>query len=318
MKKITYILIVILAFFLGVIGTLCLYNTKEKHITNEVNYSDTGSLKGPIDKIYDAVLLVENYQKDKLVATGTGFVYKKEDDHAFVITNHHVIDKADTIKLLLSSGELVEANIVGSDIYSDVAVLSIDSNYVKQIAIIGNSTNMSLGDNVFTVGSPLGIDYQGTVTKGILSGKDRMITVRISVGEILMDVLQTDAAINEGNSGGPLCNVDGEVIGINSLKIAGDDTEGMGFAIPIEQAMSIATKIEENGIINRPSIGVSLTDVGSYLLREQNINIPNISEGAVVISVSNNSPASNAGLKKGDVITYIGNNKVKTAPHFRN
>ena len=132
-----------------------------------------------------------------------------------------------------------------------------------------------------------------------------------------MDVIQTDAAINEGNSGGPLCNIKGEVIGINSLKISGEDAEGMGFAIPIENALEVANKLEIEGHIDRPSIGVSLTDTINAVLTDIGLNVPDINYGALITSIKSDSTAYEAGLRKGDVITKINNQEVKSAAHFR-
>ena len=315
MKKTFNIIIAVLCVFIGIISTICIYSIKNKNISI-FSYNDTSSLKESIKKVYDSVVLVENYKDDKLVATGTGFIYKKDDTNSYIITNNHVIESSDSIKIMLPNSEVLETTLVGKDVFSDIAVLKANNTNLKA-ANIGNSKELELGDTVFTVGSPLGIEFQGTITKGIISGLDRTIEVELSIGESLMDVIQTDAAINEGNSGGPLCNIKGEVIGINSLKIAGDGAEGMGFAIPIENALEVANKLEIEGHIDRPSIGVSLTDINNTILTDIGINVPNINYGAVITNVKYNSDAANAGLKKGDVITKINNTEVKSAPHFR-
>lgn len=315
MKKIFNIIIPIICIFIGIIGTICFYNIKSKNI-NIFTYNDTSSLKESIKKVYDSVVLVENYKSDKLVATGTGFIYKKDDTNSYILTNNHVISSSDNIKIMLPNSEVLDTTLVGKDVFSDIAVLKVNNTNLK-VSDIGKSSELELGDTVFTVGSPLGIDFQGTITKGIISGLNRLIEVHLSIGESLMDVIQTDAAINEGNSGGPLCNIKGEVIGINSLKISGDGAEGMGFAIPIENALEVANKLEIEGHIDRPSIGVSLTDIDNTILTEIGINVPDINYGAVITNVKSNSDAATAGLKKGDVITKINNTVVKTAPHFR-
>lgn|SRR5574344_1155008 len=318
MKKIfIYVLIIILSLFIGIYGTIIFYNNNTKEVENNVNITETNSLTESINKIYDAVVLVENYKNGSLIASGTGFIYKKEDK-GYVITNRHVIADNSYVKVVLSTGEEIEATVLGSDIYADIAVLSIDKDYVKQVAIIGNSMDLKLGDTLFTVGSPLGKDYMGTITKGILSGKDRTITVELSNGSFVMDVLQTDAAINEGNSGGPLCNINGEVIGINSLKIVADSAEGMGFAIPIELVMSTVSKLELGETIKRPTIGVSLSNISNYALYKYNITIPStIDEGALIVNVKSNSAAARAGLESGDVITNIDNIEIKNTAYFR-
>ena len=315
MKKLVNIIIPILCLFIGIIGTICIYNIKNKNI-NIFTYNDTSSLKESIKKVYDSVVLVENYREDRLIATGTGFIYKKDDTSSYIITNNHVITSSDDIKIMLPNSEVIDTVLVGKDVFSDIAVLKINKTDIK-VANIGNSNELELGDTVFTVGSPLGINFQGTVTKGIISGLDRTIEVELSIGDSLMDVIQTDAAINEGNSGGPLCNIKGEVIGINSLKITGEDAEGMGFAIPIENALEVANKIEIEGHIDRPSIGVSLTDTINAQLTDIGINVPNINYGALITNIKSNSTAYEAGLRKGDVITKVNNQDVKSAAHFR-
>lgn len=250
-QKIIYISTVILSFFLGVIGTYLVI--KNNPITvqdvvktiNEVKITESDTIQPAIEKIYDAVVLVESYKGNALIGTGTGFVYKKDDKNGYIITNHHVIENASSVKVISTNGKTSEVKILGSDIYADIAVLSIDAKDVLKVAEIGESTKLKLGDTLFTVGSPLGSEYMGTVTKGILSGKDRTVSVNLANGKFMMEVLQTDAAINPGNSGGPLVNINGEVIGVNSLKLVEDEIEGMGFAIPIEIAMSAAETLEK-------------------------------------------------------------------------
>jgi serine protease Do len=182
---------------------------------------------------------------------------------------------------------------------------------------MGSSVNTKVGDTVFTIGSPMSETYAGTVTRGILSGKDRMVDVDSSN---IMNVMQTDAAINPGNSGGPLCNVNGEVIGINSLKIVQSEVEGIGFAIPIEDALEYAKMIVTGEGIKRPYLGIHMTDVsGSYYeLRRNGISIDSsITSGVVVVSVDKNSPCDKAGLEAGDVIIKIGNYDVTKSSELK-
>ena len=167
----------------------------------------------------------------------------------------------------------------------------------------------------------MGKDYRGTVTRGILSGKDRMVSVSISgsSADWIMNVMQTDAAINPGNSGGPLCNANGEVIGINSMKIVQTTIEGIGFAIPIEDAVNYANSLREDGKINRPYIGVSMLNASSTMqLAYAGIRLDkDITEGVVIVSVEKNSAASKAGIEKGDVIIKVGDTKVSDIAEFR-
>lgn len=304
-------------YFIGIVVACIVSSLLTIHFmpSNEIKYVDTTSIKDVVSKMYDSVFLIENYNDGKLVSTGTGFAYKNIDGKTIIITNNHVVASSPNIKVRATDDTVYDATLIGGDLYSDVALISIDKEYVA--IPLGKVADMSIGDVVFTVGSPLGNQYVGTVTKGILSGKDRLVNVSLKDGEIMMNVLQTDAAINEGNSGGPLCNLDGEVIGINTLKLAGDSTEGMGFAIPIDEAIRVAEIILKDGKIVRPSLGVSLTDTDSYVLYGYGL-VPNKeSDGAVILKTSSEGIAFKAGLQKGDVIIALNDEKVKSAAHFR-
>ena len=183
--------------------------------------TDTG-IADSVEKVYDAVGSIENYKKGVLLSTGSGFIFKVDDKYGYILTNHHVIEDASELHFVLSNGDKVKVEVVWSDEYADIAVLSIDKDKVIKIAEIGSNDITRVGDTVFTVGAPLDSAlYYQTVTRGVLSGKDRIVEVSSSsYNNIIMEVIQTDAAINSGNSGGPLCNSNGEVIGINSLKLA--------------------------------------------------------------------------------------------------
>lgn len=320
-KNIAYILSVVLAFFIGIIGTISVFKYFSKDsikTVKEVSVVEENSLKDSIDKIYDAVLLIETYKGTKQVGSGTGFVYKKDNKYAYILTNHHVIENADKIVITTSDGIQEEATFKGSDEYSDVAVLTVGKEKVKKVANIGNSSDSEVGDTLFTVGSPLGSKYMGTVTKGILSGKDRQITVKVSNGSFMLDVIQTDAAINPGNSGGPLVNINGDVIGITSLKLVEDEVEGMGFALPIEDAISYAKDLEEGKKIERPSLGIQFAEIeNSFLLRAYGIDLQNAEFGIVILKIDSGSSAADAGLKIGDIITHIDGEKVTDSATFR-
>ena len=324
MKKVLLYFILII-IFMGV-GAYGMYYYMENYykgnetttIKKDVIVNDNGISDG-IENIYDAVVVVKNYQKSKLAGIGSGFIY---DENGYIMTNHHVVDKASEIKIMLMSGETISAKIVGSDEYADIGIIKIDKSYVKSVAKIGSSEKAKVGDTVFTIGSPMSADYAGTVTRGILSGKDRMVEVSVnsSTNDWVMNVMQTDAAINPGNSGGPLCNVSGEVIGINSMKIVQSEIEGIGFAIPIEEAMSYAKQIVNGIKVKRPLLGISMGDIGTstYLLRREGITIDSsITSGVVVFSVSENGPAYKGGLLKGDVITKIGSYSVSNSARLK-
>lgn len=320
------ILTIILSLICGFTGAFFVIKTNNTDSTNitkkSITVEESNSIADAVEKVYDAVVVVETYQKQQLYSTGTGFIYKTENDKAYIMTNNHVIDGGESIKVLFNDGEEKEASIIGTDTYSDIAVLSIEKNDKIKVATIGKTSDIKVGDTVFTVGSPEGANYAGTVTKGILSGKDRLVEVALTnkqTSDYYMSVLQTDAAINPGNSGGPICNINGEVIGITNMKLVDDSVEGMGFAIPIEDAIKVSDLLEKNDKIERPYIGISMLDLNnSYYLWQAGIMIPNnVKEGVVVYGVEDNSPASASGLKKGDIIISISNKKVSSVADFR-
>jgi serine protease Do len=224
--------------------------------------SDEKTLIKGIEKVYDSVVVIEKIVGGNVKGTGSGFIY---DSNGYILTNHHVINGADEIRIILSSGDTVKGTKVGSDEFADIGVLKIDKSYVKSVATLGSSEKMKLGQTVFTIGSPIDSSYAGTVTKGILSGKDRMVAVSVSSNskDWIMNVMQTDAAINPGNSGGPLLNVNGEVIGVNSMKLVQSQIEGIGFAIPIEDAIKYADTFVKGEKIKRAYLGISMGDVTS-------------------------------------------------------
>ena len=308
-------------------GTMVLYHYYPPLVTtemiektvSEVNITESDTIQTGISKVYDAVVVVESYSGNKLSSSGTGFVYKKENDKAYIITNHHVVSGAKTVKIVNMNEESVDAKVLGSDEYEDIAVLEIDADAAMAVAEIGDSDKINLGDTVFTVGTPVGSEYMGTVTKGILSGKDRNVTVSLNNGSYIMNVLQTDAAINPGNSGGPLCNINGEVIGVNSLKLVEDTIEGMGFALPIELVMTSVERLEKGEEIVRPVIGVETVEVdNTYTLYRYQIFIDEeIDKGVVVVNVTKNSPAEKAGLKRGDVILEIAGTQIEDGAHLK-
>lgn len=267
----------------------------------------------------------DTYEEGDLdeAGTGSGAVYRTDGDQAFVFTNNHVVAGSDAIEVMFSDGEIVEAEIVGADEYTDLAVLSIDAEHVESVAEFGDSKELTLGEPAIAVGSPLGGDFALSVTSGVVSGVNRTVPVdndRDGTIDWEMTAIQTDAAINPGNSGGPLVNVNGQVIGINSMKISSNVVEGMGFAIPSNDAVSIINELETNGEINRPVLGVSLLD--SNLLNDQQIaeitgsNEP-IDQGAIVVEVASDSAAAEADIQAGDVFTSFNGEPVKNSMELK-
>ena len=289
---------------------------------NDTQVYEKNSLAAAVDKIYNAVAMVSAYQEDTLTSTGSAFVYKTDNKYGYLLTNYHVVDGADKVVLTMSDDTETEATVLGGDEYLDLAILRVDKSNVSMVANIGTSEDMKLGDTVFTVGTPMGEEYRGTVTSGILSGKDRMVSVSVSnssSSDWIMRVLQFDASINPGNSGGPLLNANGEVIGICSLKLVDDEIEGMGFAIPIEYAMNHIESLENGEEIDWPVLGVSMINANdTTALYRNGINVDrNITEGVVVVQAEKGSGAYDAGLTTGDVITKIDGKDVEDSAYLR-
>lgn len=303
----------------GLFGTTVI-NKSEKEVTvNENGIADA------VDKLYDAVVVVGSYKSGVLSSSGTGFVFKTDGDTAYILTNNHVVSGATSVKVKFTNNKVYDVKVVGTDEYSDIAVLSIAKGNIISVASIGSSEKSRLGDTVFTIGAPIDSEYSWTVTRGILSGKDRLVEVSsdnsntASSSSWVMKVIQTDAAINSGNSGGPLANSNGEVIGITNMKLVSSGVEGMGFAIPIEDAVNYANIIISGKTIERPLLGVGTIDVSNTTAMYQygfSIN-KTVTEGAVVGYIQKGSPAEAAGLEKGDVITKFGDYDIKNSSFLK-
>ncbi len=305
---------------------------------NEVNQAtptshkteDGGNLQNMSEAAKEVVVGVINYKKNadpftsqaqsEEAGSGSGVIYKKSGNKAFIVTNNHVIDGANKVEVKLNNGKKILAKVVGTDPLLDLAVLEIDGTDVKRVATLGDSEKIRTGETVIAIGNPLGLE--GTVTKGIISSKEREIPVS-TLGNQQADwqaqVIQTDAAINPGNSGGALFNEQGEVIGINSSKIAQQAVEGIGFAIPINIAKRTLESLEKDGTVKRPVLGVQLLDVEKITdsARSQ-LKLPNeIKGGAVLGNISNQSPAEKGGLQQYDVIIALDEQRIENVTQFR-
>ena len=314
----------IVIFLFGVALTIFVISLVDG-FSNDVNTSVTVNDNGigtGINKVYDATVYIENYKGDKVNVSGTGFIYKKDSGKAYILTNYHVVGDNTSLEVTLSDDKKVDAKYVGGDQYLDIAVISISSSSVKQVAKLGSSSRAILGDTVFTVGSPVGDEYRGTVTRGILSGKDRLVAVSVSGGteDYVMRLLQTDAAMNPGNSGGPLCNANGEVIGMNSLKLVKNEVEGMGFAISIEDILAHIDTFEKGDAIKRPYLGISMVnlnnkDAVSYYGLSKKIDTK-LEKGVVVESVQKGTSADGK-LEIGDIVVKVDRKDVDNMAYFR-
>lgn len=256
--------------------------------------------------------------KLETASEGSGVIYKKSGNAAYIVTNNHVVKGSSALQVIMSNGRKVDAQLVGTDAATDLAVLKINSANVTTVAGFGNSNSITAGQDVLAIGSPMGSEYANTVTKGIVSAKNR--TLKAGTDGTLTSVIQTDAAINSGNSGGPLINMAGQVIGINSMKLSSDNQgssiEGMGFAIPSNEVVSIINQLIKHGKIERPALGIGMVDLSNVTTDQQKsvLKLPSsVTRGVVVMQVANGSAAANAGLKQYDVITQLGNRRITNA-----
>lgn len=323
------VLVVLISFVCGAVGGFLILKslptTGESVITltnSGVVLTEEDSIAAGVANVYDAVVVVEGFKNNQLVSTGTGFVYKKTSGKAYIMTNHHVIDGVENVKVILSDDTVLDVEVMGSEVYSDIGVLAVKADLVDHVAIIGDTSKLSVGDTLFTVGSPEGSTYAGTVTKGILSGKDRLVSVALSSSDqydYYMKVLQTDAAINPGNSGGPICNINGEVVGVTNMKLVDSTVEGMGFAIPIEDALIYAEILEKGEEVVRPYLGIGMCDVTDTerLFYNRVMLDENITDGVVVLEVDEDSAAGKANLQKGDVIIELAGEKIESLAQLR-
>ncbi|SDJ32419.1 S1C family serine protease [Salimicrobium halophilum] len=282
----------------------------------------TDAIQAAQETVVGVSSIKETPRGSQNAGTGSGVIYKKDGNQAYVVTNHHVIENASELEVTMSDGTKVDAELQGSDPLTDLAVLQIDAENVGKVADFANSDNVEVGQTAIAIGNPLGMDFAGSVTKGIVSGLDRNVPVDLN-GDSKPDwqttVMQTDAAINPGNSGGALINKNGKIIGINSMKIAKAEVEGIGFAIPAETVTSITAELESKGEVERPYIGVSLYDLSQLPARAvQELNIPENVEGGVIVGeTAQNTPAAEAGLKQNDVITKIDGEQINSTLDLR-
>lgn len=229
---------------------------------------------------------------------GSGIILS---DDGYIVTNNHVVSGASTVTVLLNTGTEYEAKLIGADEQTDLAVIKIEPTETLTVATLGDSNNIEVGEKAVAIGNPMGLEFFGSVTEGIISAVNRSV----SVDNRTMNVLQTDAAINSGNSGGALINRFGEVIGINSIKVASSGVEGMGFAIPSSEAKPIIADLIEHGYVKgRPVIGISTRDVTEYMSRSYSWP-----QGVQVMEVTSDA-AKRAGFKQGDIIIEVDGEKV--------
>lgn len=302
------------------------YETEKKSerngIVQNVSVNVETDITKAVDKASDTVVGITNYRAGSFWAqsqeagTGSGVIYKKEGNVAFIVTNYHVIENADQLEVTLPDGSKLEAELLGGDIWTDLAVIKVDGTGITRVAEFGDSDALKLGEPVIAIGNPLGLEFAGSITQGIISGLERTVPIDFNndgIADWNAEVLQTDAAINPGNSGGALVNIAGQVIGINSMKIAQQEVEGIGFSIPINIAIPIIEDLEQFGQVKRPYMGVSLQDlaqISTYHLQQTLKLPPNVKSGLLIAEVVPASPADRAGLRQMDVIVKLDDQEI--------
>lgn len=304
-------------------------NNGTSSLTQNLSVDVTTDVTKAVEKAADAVIGITNIQgssffnEETEAGTGSGVIYKKENGKALIVTNNHVVEGASTLEVTLTDGTKTEAKLLGSDVWTDLAVIQIDDKGVDTVAQFGNSDKLKSGEPVIAIGNPLGLNFSGSVTQGIISGLNRTIPIDVNsdgIEDWNAEVIQTDAAINPGNSGGALVNINGQVIGINSMKIAESSVEGIGLSIPINYAIPIIEDLEAHGKVKRAYMGTSLrslSEVTSYQ-QDATLNLPSkITEGVVIASVEPGSPAEKAGLKEYDVIVELDGDAIPDVPSLR-
>ena len=348
-KKWGQLLVVILiSFFSGILGTFTTLQLSQKQnsgTTTTTTVSKTAvknenSTTQAVDKVKDAVVSVITYSSnsqnsllgsdetdtdtnaEQVYSEGSGVIYKKEGDTAYLVTNTHVINGAKKVDIRLADGTKVPGEIVGSDTYSDIAVVKIAADKVTTVAEFGDSNQLTVGETAIAIGSPLGSEYANTVTQGIVSSLNRNVSLKSEDGQaISTNAIQTDTAINPGNSGGPLINIQGQVIGITSSKIAsngGTSVEGLGFAIPSNDVINIIKQLEKDGKVTRPALGIHMVNLSNLSTTDlQKLKLPgNVTSGVAVRSVQKNMPA-NGHLQQYDVITKIDDKAISSTTELQ-
>ena len=341
-KVVSIALIFVVGFLGGILGTFLTLktshsstsNTESKQVhstTVKTAYKNTTSTSEAVDKVKNAVVSVITYSDSsnqglfekeensdsQISSEGSGVIYKKEGKYAYLVTNTHVINGAKKVDILLADGNKVPGEVVGSDVYSDIAVVRISADKAKAVAEFGDSNQLTVGETAIAIGSPLGTDYANSVTQGIISSQGRNVKLKADNGQnISTRALQTDAAINPGNSGGPLINIQGQVIGITSSKISNNgqtSVEGMGFAIPANDVVNIIKQLEEKGKVVRPALGIQMMDLSNLSTSDlSQLKLPEkISGGVLVRSTLENMPASDK-LQRYDVITKIDDTDIES------
>jgi serine protease Do len=305
------------------------FNQVKGAMVSVINLQKQNSSSSTLGQLFGAESSSSNSKsKSELeeASEGSGVVYKKDGNTAYIVTNNHVVSGSSALRVVTSSGKQLQAKLVGKDSVTDLAVLKVNGADLKTVASFGNSDKIKVGETALAIGSPLGSQYATSLTEGIISAKKRTIETTNSSGTQTGNatVIQTDAAINPGNSGGALINVGGQVVGITSSKIASDaegtSVEGMGFAIPSNEVVNIINQLVKKGKVVRPALGITYVDLANVSSAQQKsiLKLPSsVESGVVVMSASAGSPAKKAGLAKYDVITAMGGHQISDQSTLR-
>lgn len=322
MKRLTAVLLLTLLGW-NIVLTYELYMLKTES-TQPVNNTQgeiysahteiTSDVSELVEKSENKVVTVVSLYGNQEIGTGSGAIYKIEQGTIFVITNNHVIEDGTGVKVSFADHTDVEAEIVGKDALTDLALLKMKTDSKVEAFTMGDSSLVKKGEYVIAMGSPLGIAYQGSVSGGLISGTNRTVS---SSQDWDMTVLQIDAAINPGNSGGPLINMAGELIGINSMKISDTEVEGFGFAIPINEVIPIVQQLEKNGKVVRPNLGINAIDLSQLSMFQRLREGIEDEEGIMITRVTLGGPAQKAGIKSGDIIKKFDDTEITSMKAFR-
>lgn len=294
-------------------------NQASEAVVSIANLQNVGSQLDPYSQYQSNNYFMPEEENRNLqpVGEGSGVIYRIDGDQAYIVTNHHVIEGAEALEVQLKNGETLDAELIGSDSLSDLAVLKMDSAGIEKALEFADSDKVQVGQTAIAIGSPLGSDFATSVTKGIVSGLNRSVPVDTD-GDMTpdwdMNLLQTDAAISPGNSGGALINSAGQLIGINSSKLSARGVEGMGFAIPTNDVVDIVSQLEENGEVIRPVLGIRYTSLDrihpDYRTEVMGLDQEELN-GAFVMEVVPESSADKAGIEKYDLITALDGEEIE-------
>lgn len=327
MKKFIYVVLCVLLVW-NIFLTIEIFSNKNGEgqihqtiIENTIN-GYTTDITEVVAKCESKVVTINTYNDDVLYKQASGIVYENNNNDVLIVTNNHVINNSEVIKVCFDNGYELEASVIGSDVTSDVAILSVKTDFNVIPFTKGNSSILKKGEYVIAIGSPLGKDYAGSISFGVVSANDVVIGIdenNDNIDDYQLVLIQTDASMNAGNSGGALVNISGELMGLNTLGLDGNNVKNMNFAIPVNELNQIVNQLKENGSVQRVYLGVngvSVSDLEVYQKSFYDINIET-NQGYLVKEVDENSPAYKAGILAGDIIIRIDGNSINSFNDLR-